>query len=445
MAQSLVRVPPPLWYSEVPRNTHSHVVAGVLVIASIICGFGLWAATAPIAGAIVASGAFVATGQNKVVQHLEGGIIKSILVHEGDIVEEGQDLIILDDTAPKADLRRLQLKMMRLQAIEARLMGEINEQNSIPFPKDLLEHQTDVEIRSITSNQQLTFEAHRRSLQSDITSQMQAIASLREHVGGARTQLSSVERQTALIDEELASKELLYKQGMIRKSEYLALQRSRAALDGENGRLSADIGDTNERIARTFEQINGLRNTAIKSAVEQLQDTRAELFDTRERLLSARNIVSRLKIAAPVKGIVVTLGYHTAGGVVEPGKAVMEILPLDAELIIEVKIRPQDIDHVKQNSEAMVRLSALSQRVTPMVPAEVIYLSADAVAAQQGQSGENYIARVRLNPESIPDLQNFHPVPGMPAEVYIKTSERTFLSYLLRPLKDSMSRAFREN
>ena len=209
MAQSLVRVPPPLWYSEVPRNTHSHVVAGVLVIASIICGFGLWAATAPIAGAIVASGAFVATGQNKVVQHLEGGIIKSILVHEGDIVEEGQDLIILDDTAPKADLRRLQLKMMRLQAIEARLMGEINEQNSIPFPKDLLEHQTDVEIRSITSNQQLTFEAHRRSLQSDITSQMQAIASLREHVGGARTQLSSVERQTALIDEELASKELL--------------------------------------------------------------------------------------------------------------------------------------------------------------------------------------------------------------------------------------------
>jgi HlyD family secretion protein len=437
------------WYADVPRSTRTPTLFGFAALSLSLLGFGVWGSTAPIAGAVVASGVFVATGQNKIVQHLEGGIIRDILVREGDLVEEGQALMELDNTAATAELRRLVLRRARLSAIEARLLAEIRMETRIGFPDDLVAlAKTDPDIDDLIGAQKLTFEARLNSQRSEVATLRAGIDALNERIAGGNTQLDAVRRQLAILQEELDGKTQLLKGGLIRKPVVLAVQRASANLQGEVGRLIGDIGDSKERIARIDEQILGVRNSAVKTAVEQLHELHGEANDLRERIRSASGILDRIRIVAPTRGIVVKMRYHTPGGVVEAGKSILELVPASDSLIIEVRVRPQDIDNVKVGQTAIVRLSALSQRVTPMVAGTVIYLSADALPDEKSSPAaprDLYVARVSLDPADIKHLPDFEPTPGMPAEVYIKTGERTFLEYLLRPVRDSMSRAFRES
>jgi HlyD family secretion protein len=391
---------------------------------------------------------FVATGQNKTIQHLEGGMIRDIMVHEGDTVEAGQILVELDQTTAKAEMQRLYLRNARLTAVDARLQAQVREDPEIHFPPDLADESKDPQIRSIVSAQVLAFTAQRNNTNSEIAGIEDSIKALNERIAGSKIQLDGVQRQIALVQEDIKTKEQLLAAGLVRKPDVLLLQRSQANLEGEVGRIMGDIGDAKERIARAVEQINGVRKTAIKTAVEQMHEIRGEMVDVRERMLSAKNVLDRTTIRAPVKGIVVKLRFHTRGAVVEPGKPIMELLPLNEPLIIEARVRPQDIDSVKHGQEAMVRLTALSQRVTPMVSGDVIYLSADTVAdekkSQQTGPSDIYVVRVRLHNSEVAAIHGFSPTPGMPAEVFIKTSERTFFQYIMKPIEDSMSRAFRE-
>jgi HlyD family type I secretion membrane fusion protein len=437
------------WYDSLPRSTRWPTVSGMLIMALVLMGFGVWGNTAPIAGAVVASGVFVATGQNKIVQHFEGGVIREIYVREGDTVEAGQILLELDDTAARAELQRLFLRRIRLTAIDARLQAEMREEQEIVLPAEIGNWRTSSpEVKEIVDSQQMTFTARRNNLNSDVKSIDESIKALEERIRGSRVQLDAVQRQIALLDEEIVTKDRLVQAGLVRKPELMVLQRTKANLEGEVGRIMGDIGDAKERIARAIEQINGVRKTAIKTAVEQMHEVRGELADVRERMLSAKGILDRVRVAAPVSGVVVKLRYHTRGGVVEAGKHIMELLPLNDELIIEARLRPQDIDSVKHGQMAMVRLTALNQRITPMVSGDVVYLSADTLAdekkSQQVGPTDIYLVRVRLNREESRNLPDFSPTPGMPAEVYIKTAERTFFQYIVRPIHDSMMRAFRE-
>jgi HlyD family secretion protein len=436
------------WYADVPRSTRIPTLLGIGILAFTVMGFGFWGSVAPISGAIISPGAFVATGQNKVIQHLEGGIIRDIMVKEGDVVEPGQPLIQLDETAPRADLRRLDLRLARLLAVESRLRAEMADKTEITFPPDLLLKQVaDTEVSTIIKAQRSTFEARRRSMQSEITSIKAGIDALQERIKGSTTQLASVRQQIAFFEEELQVKEQLLKNGLIRRSEVLALQRARANLQGEVGRLEGDIGDAKERIARSEEQIAGTRMASVKTSAEQLQETLGEMADVQERMLSSRRILERVNISSPVKGVVVKLRYHTAGGVVEPGKPVLEVVPLETNLLIEVKVRPQDIENVKIGHQAIVRMTALKQRITPMIAGEVVYVSADTLPDEKAMTAARsdvYIARVAPLPAELAKIKNFAPTPGMPAEVYIRTADRTFFEYLFQPVKDSMSRAFRE-
>jgi HlyD family type I secretion membrane fusion protein len=437
------------WYADVPRSTKGPTIYGFTAIIFALGGFGLWSGTAPIAGAVVANGVFVTDGQNKTVQHLEGGVIKEILVREGDTVGLGQPLILLDDTAPRAELRRLTLRQVRLSAMEARLQAESRDEDQFAFPPDLANAALkDPDFSEIISAQRSAFEARRRNLRSEIATLKAGIDALDERIKGGNTQLEAVDQQLALIQEELDTKSGLLKSGMVRKSEVLALQRAKANLRGETGRLIGEIGDSKERIARIHEQILGQRNAAKKAATEQLQEVQAELNDVRERIRSATRVVERVAISAPVKGVVVKMRYHTPGGVIEPGKAILEIVPLREHLLVEARVRPQDIDDVHSGQSATVRLSALSQRVTPMITGKVVYVSADALPDDRSNPGvrnDVYVVRVALDEEESSSIKHFEPTPGMPAEVYIMTAQRTFLEYLVQPLKDSMSRAFRES
>jgi HlyD family type I secretion membrane fusion protein len=437
------------WYDSLPRSTRIPTVSGILIMAVTFIGFGVWGNLAPIAGAVVASGVFVATGQNKIVQHLEGGVIREIYVHEGDVVSQGQILLEVDDTSARAELQRLFLRRVRLSSIDARLAAEVTEAPEIRWPEDVTNALAVLpEAREIVDNQKMTFAARRNNMNSDIKGIGDSIKALEERIQGSRVQLEATKKQIVLLDEEIETKDRLVQAGLVRKPELMVLQRTRANLEGEIGRILGDIGDSKERIARAVEQINGVRKTAIKTAVEQMHENRGELVDVRERMLGAKGVLDRTRILAPVSGIVVKLRYHTQGGVVEAGKNIMELLPLKEELIIEARLRPQDIDSVKNGQKAMVRLTALSQRITPMVSGDVIYLSADTLAdekkSQQVGPTDIYLVRVKLNREESRIIPDFSPTPGMPAEVYIKTAERTFFQYIVKPVHDSMMRAFRE-
>ena len=403
------------WYSDVPRRTRTHTILGVSGLMFGFLSFGLWGGTAQIAGAVVTSGAFVASGQNRVVQHLEGGVIRDILVREGDLVTSGQTLILLDDTTPKAELRRLELRRAKLLVTIARLRSESEEYAEFSTPPELVGSTEDTEISQILATQRLTFAVRRRGLESDISALQDGINALQERIDGSTTQRDAVRRQLDLIDEELAGKETLLRSGYVRKPEVLALARARANLEGEVGRLTGEIGDARERISRAKEQIQNARNTLVKAAVEQLHDMSAELYDVRERIRAANRILERIAIAAPVRGVVVKMRYHTEGGVIEPGKNILEIVPIEEELVIEARVRPQDIDSVKHGQGC----HGSADRPEPADDADGhrpghLPVSADAVPDEtrgrvQTTQPDVYVARVRLDAGQAVTVPGFIP------------------------------------
>ena len=441
------------WYQNVPRSARWPTLLGFLVLLVWGFGFGAWAALAPLASAVVASGSFVATGQNKQVQHLEGGIIREMLVKEGDIVESGQPLLRLDDTAVKSKLRRLVLKKYRLMATSARLEAEIQSSDKLQLPAALAKQGDDPTVQSIIQAQRIELAAKRTSLLAHEEVLKKEIAGLQESVRGHEAQVSSNRARLALFEEELKAKNTLVERQLIKKSEILALQRAEAGLSGELGELLGRIGDAKERIARANQQIVQLRSAAIQKAIEELHAARSELDDLHEQMLAARDVVERVEIRAPVHGIVVKINHYTPGGVIAPGGVILELLPVNDELIIEARVNPNEITHVKEGQDALVRMSALNQRLIPMIEGKVIYLSADTVSEQNARKGgepdttrrSSFVVRVRLDErDTLSKIESFRPTPGMPADVFIETGQRTFFNYLLRPVLDSFSRAFRE-
>ncbi len=436
------------WCEDVPTDTRKPIYYGMAVLIVGVLGFGVWASFAPIQGAVIAAGNFVATGQNKIIQHLEGGVIRDILAKEGDIVNEGQTLIRLDPTDPEATLSRLMLRRHRTLALRARLNAEITGDADVQFPTDLTEKNSNREIQAILDGQMKEFKARRDNLQFSVRTIEQGIASIREGIRGNETQVKAVQRQLSLINEELEGKRELYQKGYVRKSDYLALERAKAALEGQIGQLSGAVSDARERISREEQRILQTKSELIRSATEQLRNVEAEFDDVRERIRMAESANARIELKAPVRGIVVKLMYHTPGGVIGAGKDVLELLPLDDSLIIEARVRPQDIDNVHSGQDALVRLTALNQRITPMVPGRVVYVSADALpderASRAGIATNTFVVRVVLDEAEAHKVPNFRSTPGMPAEIFVKTGEQTFLTYLIKPVLDSFNHAFRE-
>jgi HlyD family secretion protein len=423
------------WYEEVPRSIARQSVVGVILLVVCFGGFGIWAGFAPLAAAVIAQGSFVATGQNKIVQHLEGGVIKEILVSEGDHVIEGQPLVQLDETSALANERQLFLRRARLDAIVARLTAQSEVKQSLAFPSELTGSAVDPEIAEILTSQRLNFEASQRN-----------IAALEFRVGGYEAQQQALTLQIRFLQDEYAGKKKLYEQGLLRKPEISAIQRAMAEADGQSGRLAAEIDETRAQMARYRQQKQQTLAAYRQAALDELQSVEAELDSVREQSRAAENVLRRATINAPVSGTVVRLYYHTAGGVIESGKSIAEILPSDVPLIIEAQIPRTKIDAVRTGQEATVRLTALNQRTTPVLTGTVYYVSADALREQSIQEvREIYLARVRLPPGELARVHGFLPTPGMPAEVLIQTAERTFFDYLSKPIRDSMNRAFRED
>lgn len=433
------------WYDTVPRSVTRFAVIGFLLVGASFGGFGVWAFRAPLAAAVISQGSFVATGQNKIVQHLEGGIIREILAAEGDRVVKGQLLLRLDETAALANERELFLRRARLEAIEARLTAENAVSPKITFPPDLIEGRIDPEIAAILDNQLLAFRVSRTSIEGDIAPLASNAAAMEMRAKGYARQLASIRDQLEILREDHAAKASLLEQGLIRKTEFNALRRALAEATGQIGRLEAEISESEQMRQKYLDQIEQTRNAYKQAALDELQTIQSELDGIREQSRKAESVLARAVLTAPVSGTIVRLHYHTVGGVIEGGKPIMEILPSNAPLIIEAQIPRTDIDSVRTGQAATVRLVALNARTTPVLYGEVFYVSADSLLdASQDKRQEVYVARIKLSPDELLRVQGFKATPGMPAEIMIQTEERTFFQYLVKPIRDSMARAFRE-
>jgi HlyD family secretion protein len=434
------------WYRDVPRSIRKQVIFGLCLMAVAFGGFGAWAFRAPLAAAVIAQGSFVATGRNKIVQHLEGGIISDIPVAEGDTVQEGDVILRLDQTAALANRRELGIRKARLEATGTRLLAEYNGLDALRFSEALLQEASeDPEIAAILESQRIAFASARNALDNDVALLERSMSALDIRAQGYEAQLASHLKLIELLSDEFRTKSTLFEDGLIRQSEVNALHRALVEAQGQMGRLEAQVNEIAETKLQYQTQIAKARSLYRETALDELQVIQSELESVREKYRKAVSVLERSDVTAPVSGTVVRMHYFTPGGVIETGKPIAEILPSDAPLIVEALIRRTDVDTVHRGQRAVVRLSALNTRTTPVLNGTVDYISADAIANQgSGEAREVYVVRVTLPPEELARVPGFAPTPGMPAEVMIQTAERTFAQYIAKPVVDSMSRAFRE-
>jgi HlyD family secretion protein len=433
------------WYSEVPRSIRLYSVSGLAILFASFGGFGYWAATAPIASAVIAQGSFVATGNNKIIQHLEGGIIKELMVSEGQVVQEGDILLTLDPTAALANDRALKLRRLRLETVVARLRAEAQGNEEFKVPDIVTAEADDPDVTALIQSQVVVFHSKQSKLQEQLNLIEKNIRSLEFRTKGYQGQRQAFVTQLSLLTDEQESKEKLSKIGVVRRSDLLAVQRAVADAMGDLARIDAELNENEAQVAKYRQEAIIAINANKQAALDALETAESDLDSVREQVREAAGVLDRTVIRSPVGGTVIRAYYHTAGGVITTGKPIMEILPNNVPLIIEAQVLRTSIDQLHEGESASIRLSALNRRTTPVLNGKVFYVSADSIEENSGSTQRDvYIVRVQIPSEEIKRIPGFRPVPGMPADVLIQTSERTFFEYLSKPVVDSMSRAFRE-
>jgi HlyD family type I secretion membrane fusion protein len=420
------------------------ILAGLLVAALSFGGFGTWAALAPLSSAVIASGHVRVDSHRKTVQHLEGGIIREILVREGDEVPTGAVLLRLDDTQSGATLDLLRGQHDALKALEARLEAERDGRAAVAFPPTLDARRGDPRVAAILSGQETIFASRRGALDSQFDILRQRVEQLRAEIGGYRAQVASLTAQAGLIQSELKSVEELVALGFERRPRLLALQREAASLAGNRGQQLGLIAKAEQSIGEADMQRASLVSTRANEVATELRDAQTKLVDIEERLRAALHVQGRTEILTPQAGRIVNLRHFTAGGVLRAGEAIVDLVPLEDKLVIEARIQPLDIDSVHQGLPAEIRLSAFRQRRTPMLQGTVTHVSADSLTDERSGVGY-YVAQVEIGADQMARTEGIKLYPGMPVEVMIVTGARTALDYFFEPVRDSFRRAFRED
>ncbi len=419
---------------------------GVWLLLLAFAGLAAWAALAPLQGAIIMPGQVQVDSHRKKVRHLEGGIVKQILVRAGDRVAAGQPLIVLEDVEQRALVQVLAQQLDSLRIRAARLRAERERRDHFQLPEDLQARAGDPDIAAIAGAETALFEARRKLLLGQTELIQDEISQARDEIAGLRSQLGSIDRNIALLREELERNQVIYQKGLLPYTRILALQRAVAQKQERRGATLAQIARTRQRISELELRILGLYDSYAKEAADRLKDVEARIASLEERLRPARDALSRRVITAPIAGEVVDLRIHTPGVAVAPYQDLMEIVPEGAKLVVEGRIRPEDIDEVGVGKEAEIRFSAYKQRTTPMVRGRVSYVSADALSDETPRGRlPYYLVKVEIDPESLAEVGHLKMTPGMTATVFIKTRARTALQYLLDPVTETLNRALRES
>lgn len=414
------------------------IAAGLVVIALLVVSFGGWAAATNIAGAVIASGGVVVDSHVKKVQHPTGGIVSEILVQNGDTVEAGQVVMRLDDTQARANIGLLHSQMAQLIGRKARLEAEREQLETLVFP-DKFErvHETAAAVA----------EGERRFHAVRLAGRRGQVAQLRERIGqlqqeivGLTAQYEAKGTEIKLMQQELERMDEMRKKDLLPSTRFLAAQRDITRLKGEWGALLAQKARAQGQIAETELQILNVEQTAQTEASKELREVEARLGELAERAVAAEDQLRRIELKAPQGGIVHDLNVHTVGGIVAAGETLMSIVPNLDILSIEVRVAGADIDQVALGHEATLRFPAFNQRTTPMAHGRVTRVGADLT--KEAQSNASYfLVRISMDPA---DRDRLRLIPGMPVEAFIATGERTALSYLMKPVSDQFSKAFRE-
>jgi HlyD family type I secretion membrane fusion protein len=414
--------------------------AGLLAIGLGAAAFGAWAAFAPLSGAIIAPGYVKVDLNRKVVQHQEGGTISAIRVRDGDRVKQGQELVVLDDVRIDAQLDLLRTQLDAERAKAARLEAERAYAARPVFPAELMKRKSDSKVEEQLARELTLFRARRDALETQIAVLRRQIEETRGEIAALAEQLAAEERALKLQKEELAANQRLLDQGYVQKTRVLTLNRAVAEYEARHGEHRAQLSQARQRSQELELRILSMRNGYAQSAADELKESTSRIFDLEERIRPSRDAAFRQKITAPIEGEVVGLRVFSVGAVVGPRDVLMEIVPEDKRLIIEARIRPEDINHVRSGSAADVRLTAYQQRTTPLVQGTVTYVSGDRLV--ESQTGvPYYTVHVDVPPEALGDLRL---QAGMPAEVFVRTDERTTFDYLLAPVTSYFRRAMRE-
>lgn len=410
------------------------IMAGVGVLALFFGGFALWAFLAPLHAAVHAQGEVVFQSKRQAVQHLEGGIVKEILVKDGDQVKAGQPLIVLEDDQVKPIVDMLEGQAAAEAATMIRLEAEKNDRPTVSFPKGI--------PANIIQTESRLFQAKREAFTKQIEVLKSQIEQTREMIKGAQEQLIAKKREIAALKEQLESNQTLLKDGYVTKTMVLQLEQLLAEKVGEREQINGNIAANTQRLAEYEHRILAAKTDRIQQAANEIKVSAMKRLELEERVRPSRNMLERQIIRAPVAGKVVGLKVATIGGVVVPREPLMEIAPMADHLIIEAKVMVNDISDLKLGQEAETTITAFKSSSTPPVKSKVTYISADRLTMPTAQGPMPYFS-VYLEPDPASVKQIGEPlVPGMQAQVSIATRPRTAFDYFIGPLRDRMGKAF---
>lgn len=463
----------PETHDDVDNPAHmarSVILFGMWMVVLVFGVLGIWSAIAKIDSAAIAPGKVVVDTNRKTISHLEGGLVEAILVRDGQIVEKNQPLIRLREVRAKAQVDLLRSQYYNGLAIEARLLAERDKKSEIAYPKELigiknggpaiqkkLENtalssdartslmgdfkQTEY-VSEIIRNQDSIFKSRMENIRGQLDILKTRISKFQQEIKGYTLQIESMGDQVGYLNDEIQVVQKLLAAGNAQRPRLLALQRQAAELQGRKGEYLSMRAKSSESIDETKLEALNTESDYMNKVVEELKQIQMDVSEAREKMAASNDILDRIIIRSPERGIVNDMSAHTIDGVIKPGEKILEIIPMDDTMIIEAKVAPQDIDVVHPDLRARVRLTAYKSRVVPPVDGKVIFVAADSSTDER--TGQSYfISRIEIPAEELSKLdQGVQLYPGMPADALIITGSRTFFQYLMDPITQSFNHSF---
>lgn len=424
-------------------NLNRNVLYGYIALGALILGFGGWAVVSSINGAVIAPGSIVVETSVKKVQHKDGGIVENIFVKGGDFVEAGALLVQLDDTVTQANLSIISKQLSETEARQARLEAERDGLDAVSFPSSLVSQQTDPDVAKTMNGERILFDVRKKAFEAQKAQSDERTVQLGEQIKGLLSQIHSKEAEVRLIKAQLEKYYFLREKGLIPTSRILELERDAASLEGQHGELISEVARTRAQVAEVLQQKAQAEQDRMTDIVEKLHEAQSQAAEFVDKKIAAEDLLRRIDIRSPQSGYVHEMTIHTVGGVIAPGETIMQIVPRGDALVVEAHISPNDIDQVYPWQPAIIRFSAFDQRSTPEVQAHIVTISAD-VAQDAAKQQTFYVVRLRVDKDEFERLGHRVLVPGMPAEVFMETGQRSAVSYFLKPLMDQIMRVFRE-
>lgn len=419
-------------------------LVGNLLVLCFVLGLGTWSSFAPLESAAIASGVVEPESSRKTIQHLEGGIVKNILVADGDVVRSGQTLIALDDTRARAEVESLRGQLWDAMAREARLLAEQQERDRVTFPAGLQAiAEQNAAAAALLSTQRDIYETRHEVFESQLAIINQKKSEITEEIQGLKAQATAAAQRSAIVSEELDMVATLVDKGLERRPRLLNLQREMADIEGRRGEVAAQISRAQQVINESNATRYKLESDRQNDIAQSLREAQNQKFQLREKLLSAEDQLSRTEVKAPEDGVVTDLRIHTPGGVIAAGAPLLDLVPRQDRLIVTARLRPEDIDVVYPGLKAEVHLLPYNQRRVPRLKGSVTQVSADRLVDKRTDQ-PYYSTKIRVEDPRIAE-QHIRIIPGMPAQVFITTGHTTVALYALRPLIDSFNTAFHED